>query len=147
MEQDELEALLNSYSEEAEAENRRLLLKHAGKNKPRGGPALREAGLRSRIAADNVGHALLKKMGWSEGTAIGRDRSGRSEPLELNIKAGRAGLGVDEQRRRAREQQQLQVSKGGRGVGGRPEGERCLRLECGGRPTLCRRGAVGALAL
>ncbi|KXZ44563.1 hypothetical protein GPECTOR_65g181 [Gonium pectorale] len=50
-------------------------------------------------------------MGYQDGSGLGAGRAGRAEPLPLDLKSGRAGLGVDEQRRRerqAREEQEAQ---------------------------------------
>lgn len=46
------------------------------------------------LGAGNRGRALLEKMGWSKGLALGAENNkGRLEPVEHVIKRGRAGLG------------------------------------------------------
>ncbi|GAA5906276.1 uncharacterized protein JCM6883_005502 [Sporobolomyces salmoneus] len=45
-----------------------------------------------KLGSDNVGFALLKKMGWSEGTQIGLS-GGIDEPIAARIKTGKHGLG------------------------------------------------------
>ncbi|GAA5838450.1 hypothetical protein JCM3766R1_005548 [Sporobolomyces carnicolor] len=45
-----------------------------------------------KLGSDNVGFALLKKMGWSEGTQIGLS-GGIHEPIAARIKTGKQGLG------------------------------------------------------
>ncbi|GAA5946140.1 hypothetical protein JCM3765_000132 [Sporobolomyces pararoseus] len=45
-----------------------------------------------KLGSDNVGFALLKKMGWSEGTQIGLS-GGIHEPIAARIKTGKHGLG------------------------------------------------------
>ncbi|KAM0747076.1 hypothetical protein T439DRAFT_272741, partial [Meredithblackwellia eburnea MCA 4105] len=45
-----------------------------------------------KIGSDNVGFALLQKMGWKEGDQIGMS-GGISEPIAARIKTNRSGLG------------------------------------------------------
>ncbi|KDE04695.1 hypothetical protein MVLG_04918 [Microbotryum lychnidis-dioicae p1A1 Lamole] len=45
-----------------------------------------------RLGEDNIGFALLKRMGWSEGMQIGRT-GGISEPISARIKTNKSGLG------------------------------------------------------
>lgn len=53
----------------------------------------RDEGLSLAISADNKGFAMLAKMGYKQGTAIGRSAQGIVEPISLQIKSGRGGLG------------------------------------------------------
>ncbi|TNY20434.1 hypothetical protein DMC30DRAFT_253617 [Rhodotorula diobovata] len=46
-----------------------------------------------RIGEDNVGFALLKKMGWTEGGQIGLSGQGLHEPVVARVKTGKSGLG------------------------------------------------------
>ncbi len=39
-------------------------------------------------------------MGYKAGEGIGRDGRGRAAPISVDLKAGRTGLGVDEDRKR-----------------------------------------------
>nr|OQO16265.1 hypothetical protein B0A51_15402 [Rachicladosporium sp. CCFEE 5018] len=45
------------------------------------------------ISADNFGHRLMEKMGWTKGTALGKDGEGLLVPVAQIMKAGKAGLG------------------------------------------------------
>ncbi|GAA6033049.1 hypothetical protein JCM8097_000118 [Rhodosporidiobolus ruineniae] len=45
-----------------------------------------------KLGAENVGFALLKKMGWSEGGQIGLS-GGIAEPIAARVKTGKQGLG------------------------------------------------------
>ena len=46
------------------------------------------------LGEDNRGRALLEKMGWNRGDALGAmHNKGRLEPVEHVIKKGKAGLG------------------------------------------------------
>ena len=46
------------------------------------------------------GFQLLAKMGYKAGEGIGKDGRGRAAPLSVDLKAGRTGLGVDEEKKR-----------------------------------------------
>mmetsp|Transcript_25951 Transcript_25951/g.72668 ORF Transcript_25951/g.72668 Transcript_25951/m.72668 type:complete len:233 (+) Transcript_25951:119-817(+) len=71
--------------------------------------ALRQEGLQTPIGEDNKGFKMLAMMGYKHGDG--------SAPLEITLKAGRAGLGVDEARRLAEaekleeEQRRLQAAR------------------------------------
>ncbi|KAK9017908.1 hypothetical protein V6N11_000905 [Hibiscus sabdariffa] len=45
------------------------------------------------IDENNVGNRMLRSMGWHEGTGLGKDGSGMTEPVEAQAMDGRAGLG------------------------------------------------------
>lgn len=53
----------------------------------------REEGLNAAISSDNKGFAMLAKMGYKQGDAIGRSSTGIVEPISIQIKSNRAGLG------------------------------------------------------
>jgi hypothetical protein len=46
------------------------------------------------------GFQLLAKMGYKAGKGIGKDGQGRAAPINLDLKADRTGLGVDEEKKR-----------------------------------------------
>ena len=57
------------------------------------------------VSSSNVGHGLLKKMGWEPGTALGLPSSGTDgnhllEPIQVKHTTHRAGLGVASTSRR-----------------------------------------------
>lgn len=64
----------------------------------------REEGLQSAIKSDNKGFALLAKMGYKPGMGIGKQGEGRKEPVGINVKTGRGGLGAEADRKRRKEQ-------------------------------------------
>lgn len=54
----------------------------------------REEGLKSAIPSDNKGFSMLAKMGYKQGDSIGRSSSsGIVEPISIQVKSGRGGLG------------------------------------------------------
>lgn len=54
----------------------------------------RNIGLSSAISSDNKGFAMLAKMGYKQGDAIGRSAiGGIVEPIAVEVKSGRAGFG------------------------------------------------------
>ncbi|MEW5307252.1 MAG: hypothetical protein WDW36_009660 [Sanguina aurantia] len=140
-EQDELEALLESYTRQAEAEcaasgaaataarstavrgrsrsggsrgggTAAATGRGGGASRGSGGSksmeAAREEGLARPLGSDNRGYRMLLKMGYSQGSALGGPQksgsasTGLSEPIRVELKSGRAGLGVQEQQKRRR---------------------------------------------
>lgn len=55
----------------------------------------REEGLNVAISSDNKGFSMLAKMGYKQGDAIGRSNTGIVEPISIQIKNDRGGLGRD----------------------------------------------------
>lgn len=53
----------------------------------------REEGLSSAITSTNKGFGMLMKMGYKPGQGIGKSQSGIVEPIPVEVKAGRQGLG------------------------------------------------------
>jgi hypothetical protein len=51
------------------------------------------AALTRPILADNKGSVMLRQMGWSEGSGLGAQRQGRTEPVPMHIRQRRQGLG------------------------------------------------------
>ena len=62
------------------------------------------------------GFQLLAKMGYTEGEGIGRSVKGRAAPIDVSLKAGRTGLGIDEERKRKKEDAKLQHTHRGAGL-------------------------------
>lgn len=57
---------------------------------------LREVGLSKPVGG--IGLALLQKMGYKEGSGLGAGGAGIAEPLAVEIRGTRDGLGVHEAR-------------------------------------------------
>lgn len=49
--------------------------------------------LESAIPQSNIGFKLLKQMGYTPGSALGKEGSGRVEPVAVEIRRGRGGIG------------------------------------------------------
>uniref|UniRef100_A0A672L037 G patch domain containing 11 n=1 Tax=Sinocyclocheilus grahami TaxID=75366 RepID=A0A672L037_SINGR len=60
----------------------------------------REAALQSSLSSQNKGFALLQKMGYKAGQGLGKQGAGRVEPVPLNIKTDRGGIGMEELKKR-----------------------------------------------
>lgn len=54
------------------------------------------ASLEEAIPDSNMGFRMLKMMGYKPGSALGKDGGGMAEPVGLQIRRSRAGIGVEE---------------------------------------------------
>ncbi|XP_019726088.1 G patch domain-containing protein 11 isoform X2 [Hippocampus comes] len=71
----------------------------------------RETALQSSISNDNKGFALLQKMGYKAGQGLGKEGAGRVDPIPLNIKTDRGGIGMEEAKKRKAEKELEQYRK------------------------------------
>ncbi|KAA8517001.1 hypothetical protein F0562_017181 [Nyssa sinensis] len=55
--------------------------------------------LESAIPQSNIGFKMLKQMGYTPGAALGKEGSGRAEPVGLEIRRTRAGIGREDPRK------------------------------------------------
>ncbi len=56
---------------------------------------------------------MLSQMGYQKGKGLGKNQNGLAEPIGLLVKDKRTGLGLDEERRRKREEaEKLQTLRG-----------------------------------
>ena len=46
------------------------------------------------VTADNIGHTMLKGMGWAEGKGLGSTGSGIQTPVSVVSRKGRSGIGT-----------------------------------------------------
>ncbi|XP_026165353.1 G patch domain-containing protein 11 [Mastacembelus armatus] len=65
----------------------------------------RESALQSSISSQNKGFALLQKMGYRAGQGLGKEGAGRVDPIPLNIKTDRGGIGMEEVKKRKAEEE------------------------------------------
>lgn len=54
----------------------------------------REQGLVAALPKDNKGFRMLRALGWTQDTGLGRRRDGRTEPVAIQSKRSRAGVGA-----------------------------------------------------
>ncbi|XP_073528728.1 G patch domain-containing protein 11 [Phyllobates terribilis] len=64
----------------------------------------RDTVLNEALSKENKGFALLQKMGYKKGQALGKKGDGIVEPIPLNIKTGRSGIGHEEMKKRKAEE-------------------------------------------
>ena len=64
----------------------------------------RDEGLAKSLDSSNKGFALMAKMGYKPGNSLGKDNTGRVEPVEVVIKEGKAGLGREAAMKRIAEE-------------------------------------------
>ncbi|XP_058807942.1 angiogenic factor with G patch and FHA domains 1-like [Phymastichus coffea] len=55
-----------------------------------------QSSLNESISKDNPGFKMLAKMGWTEGTSLGKSGTGLTEPVPLLQKVDKAGLGASQ---------------------------------------------------
>ncbi|KAM5292709.1 G patch domain-containing protein 11 isoform 2-T2 [Ctenodactylus gundi] len=72
--------------QEANLKNRQKSLKQEEQER-------RDIGLRNALGCENKGFALLQKMGYKSGQALGKSGAGIVEPIPLNVKTGKSGIG------------------------------------------------------
>ncbi|EDV29103.1 G patch domain-containing protein 11 [Trichoplax sp. H2] len=71
----------------------------------------REEVLKKAIGTDNKGFKLMAKMGYKVGDGLGRKANGIAEPLPINIKGDRGGIGKDEEKNRKRKLQEIRLQQ------------------------------------
>ncbi|KAL3533897.1 hypothetical protein ACH5RR_007418 [Cinchona calisaya] len=54
------------------------------------------ANIETAIPQSNIGFKMLKQMGYTPGSALGKEGSGRAEPVKLEIRRSRAGIGKED---------------------------------------------------
>ncbi|XP_057962071.1 uncharacterized protein LOC131153638 [Malania oleifera] len=62
------------------------------------------------INSSNIGYQLLKKHGWKEGTGLGASQQGRLEPVQVNLKTNKRGLGADKVKKKRSQLSENDVS-------------------------------------
>ncbi|KAL4084916.1 hypothetical protein QTP88_027784 [Uroleucon formosanum] len=69
----------------------------------------RQEGLEKAIDSTNKGFSLLQKMGYKPGSGIGKNNSGRVEPIGIVLKTDRKGLGREAALREIREMKKSMI--------------------------------------
>ncbi|KAK0660996.1 G patch domain-containing protein 11 [Lasiodiplodia hormozganensis] len=62
--------------------------------------AAREAALDKAIDSSNKGFKMLAKMGFKEGSKLGKGEYGVAEPVRVQMKEGREGIGMESEKKR-----------------------------------------------
>ncbi|GFQ05447.1 g patch domain-containing protein 11 [Phtheirospermum japonicum] len=70
--------------------------------------------LGSAIPQSNIGFKMLKQMGYTPGSALGKGGSGRAEPVVVEIRRGRGGIGkedpkVEKARREKQNEERMKI--------------------------------------
>ncbi|GMH38395.1 hypothetical protein BSKO_06279 [Bryopsis sp. KO-2023] len=97
---DELDDLMREYEKQAAADLKSI--RPAPKKAPKMMDRL-EDGLSTRIEGNNKGWQLLAKMGYKEGEGLGVKKQGMKDPVEVNLKRGRGGLGTEKPSKRRKD--------------------------------------------
>ena len=59
------------------------------------------------IPRSNIGFKLLKQMGYTSGAALGKEGLGRAEPVGIEIRRSRAGIGLDDPHKEKRKKEEI----------------------------------------
>lgn len=82
--------------------------------------------IQAPIPQSNIGFKLLKQMGYTPGSALGKEGSGRAEPVGLEIRRSRAGIGREDPYKEKKKQEVFRAEKKQKKV-------ECLMSEFGSR--------------
>ncbi|XVF56029.1 hypothetical protein PTKIN_Ptkin06aG0083900 [Pterospermum kingtungense] len=63
------------------------------------------------IPQSNIGFKLLKQMGYTPGSALGKEGSGRAEPVGLDIRRSRAGIGREDPLKEKRKREEIEFER------------------------------------
>lgn len=69
------------------------------------------ARIEAPIPQSNIGFKLLKQMGYTPGAALGKEGSGLAEPVGLQIRRSRAGIGRDDPIKEKKKQEEIRAEK------------------------------------
>ena len=69
------------------------------------------ANIEAPIPQSNIGFRLLKQMGYTPGAALGKEGSGRAEPVGLEIRRSRAGIGREDPVKEKRKREEIMADK------------------------------------
>ncbi|GBG70032.1 hypothetical protein CBR_g4860 [Chara braunii] len=69
--------------------------------------SLRNEGLAAEIPSSNIGFKMLQRMGYQRGEALGKTKQGQVEPVAVEVKRGRMGLGREEEEKRRKAEKEV----------------------------------------
>ncbi|CAL9025984.1 unnamed protein product [Prunus brigantina] len=61
------------------------------------------------IPQSNIGFKLLKQMGYTPGSALGKEGSGQAEPVKIDIRRSRAGIGREDPHKEKRKREEIRT--------------------------------------
>ncbi|KAJ4296285.1 hypothetical protein N0V90_006330 [Kalmusia sp. IMI 367209] len=62
--------------------------------------ATREASLATALPETNKGFKMMAKFGFRQGDALGKSENARKEPIQVNVKEDRVGIGLESEKKR-----------------------------------------------
>lgn len=69
------------------------------------------AKIEAPIPQSNIGFKLLKQMGYIPGSSLGKDGAGRAEPVGLEIRRSRVGIGHQDPYREKRKREEMDAER------------------------------------
>ncbi|XP_062165824.1 uncharacterized protein LOC133872351 [Alnus glutinosa] len=63
------------------------------------------------IPQSNIGFKLLKQMGYTPGSALGKEGLGRAEPVGIEIRRSRAGIGLEDPHKEKIKEEEIMAEK------------------------------------
>lgn len=69
------------------------------------------AKIEAPIPQSNIGFKLLKQMGYTPGSSLGKDGVGRAEPVGLEIRRSRAGIGREDPYKEKRKREEIEAQR------------------------------------
>lgn len=63
------------------------------------------------IPQSNIGFKLLKQMGYIPGSALGKQGSGRAEPVGIEIRRSRAGVGLEDPHKEKKKREEITIDR------------------------------------
>ncbi|KAJ1409897.1 G-patch domain [Sesbania bispinosa] len=63
------------------------------------------------IPQSNIGFKLLKQMGYTPGSALGKQGLGRAEPVGIEIRRSRAGIGLENPHKEKRKKEEIMIDR------------------------------------
>jgi len=63
------------------------------------------------IPQSNIGFKLLKQMGYTPGSALGKQGSGRAEPVGIEIRRSRAGIGLEDPHKEKKKREEITIDR------------------------------------
>ncbi|KAF2707573.1 G-patch-domain-containing protein [Pleomassaria siparia CBS 279.74] len=73
--------------------------------------AAREAALSTALPSSNKGFKMMAKFGFKQGDSLGKSEDARKEPVQVNIKEDRGGIGLESEKKRKFKETMAQAAK------------------------------------